>query len=281
MKNKNQLPTLKFWINSNPPIAVAHRGGDGAGIEKENSIKAFRAAYDLGYRWFETDVVATKDKALLAIHGRGYQLHPNKDLPSRTKIGRMKLQKVHINIKIGGEKVPLLEELLDEFTDVKFFVDPKTFGSVAPLIKLLSSRPSDVERVCIGSFSKMRTLRTSFIIKRNTKKEVCTSILGPWNAYPVYVAARLRILVPFAKHYVQETNAGSLHVPFRWITNSPKAGKKLIRFAHELGLKVAVYTPNGEEDIKNCLLAGVDVVMSDRVHLLNKITEAKHKGNLA
>jgi glycerophosphoryl diester phosphodiesterase len=273
---RQKKPPLKFWRGFRGPVAVAHRGGDAAGIEKENSIKAFEAAYKMGYRWFETDVVATRDKKLLAIHGRGYQLRPNKDLPSRTKIGLMFYENFN-ELLVGGEKVPTLDELLDRFPDIKIFIDPKTYKSVPALIKCLSGRPKDIDRVCIGAFSKMRTIRTAYIIKRNTGKEVCTSILGPINAYPIYMAARVPVLRPFAKYYVQETRAGSIHVPYRWITNSPKAGRKLISYAHRLGLKVAVYTPNSKDAIQNSLDGGVDVVMSDKAALLYGLVEVKHK----
>jgi glycerophosphoryl diester phosphodiesterase len=79
----------------------------------------------------------------------------------------------------------------------------------------------------------------------------------------LYLAASLKILRPFAKYYVRETNAGSVHVPYRWITNSPKSGKKFVSYVHSLGLKVAVYTPNSEKKIKASLEGGVDAVMSD------------------
>jgi glycerophosphoryl diester phosphodiesterase len=270
---------FKFWENFKVPVGVAHRGGDGAGTEKENSLKAFEAAYKLGYRCFETDVVATRDKKLLAIHGRGYQLRPNKDLPSRTRIRTMTHKKFKNEVKIGGEEVPTLDGLLDSFPDVKFIIDPKTYKSVPALIDCLSKRPKDIDRVCVGAFSKMRTIRVAYLIKKNTGKEVCTCILGPINAYPIYLAARIKLLRPFAKYYVQETNAGSIHIPYRWITNSPKAGRKLIKQAHGLGLKVAVYTPNSEKTIRASVEAGVDAVISDKVALLKKIT-LKKQGNL-
>jgi glycerophosphoryl diester phosphodiesterase len=272
-KMSSQKQQLRFWRSFKAPVAVAHRGGDGAGIEKENSLKAFKAAYKLGYRWFETDVVATKDRQLIVSHGRGFQLHPNKDLPTRTRLQRMTLAQIRKEIKVGSEEVLLFEDLLDKFPDVKFFVDPKTYRSVPALIKCLSKRPKDIDRICIGAFSKMRTIRVAYIIKKNTGKDVCTSILGPINAYPIYVAARLYFFRSFAKYYVQETNAGSIHVPYRWIANSPKAGRKLVKYAHKLGLKVAVFTPNTEKAISAALDAGVDIIMSDRVGLLMKLLQ--------
>jgi glycerophosphoryl diester phosphodiesterase len=276
-KMPTQKPALKYWRKFKAPQAVAHRGGDGAGEDKENSLKAFKAAYRQGYRWFETDVIVTKDHKLIVSHGRGYQLRPNKDLPTRTRLQRMDLSKIRRDVRVGGEDVLLFEDLLDQFPDVRIFVDPKTYRSVPALIYCLSKRPKDIERICIGAFSKMRTIRVAYLIKKNTGKEVCTSILGPINAYPIYVAARLNLFRWFAKYYVQETNAGSIHVPYRWISNSPKAGRKLIEYSHSLGLRVVVYTPNSELTIKPCLEAGVDLVMSDRVALLNKLIKAKYK----
>jgi glycerophosphoryl diester phosphodiesterase len=270
LKNQSQQQ-FKFWQGFNPPVAVAHRGGDGAGTEKENSLRAFTTAYKLGYRWFETDVVATRDKKLIVSHGRGYQPRPNKDLPTRTKLQRMSLAKVRAEVRVGGEEVLLFEDLLDKFPGVKIFIDPKTYKSVPALIEVLSRRPEDVERVCIGAFSKMRTIRVAYIIKRNTGKEVCTSILGPMNAYLIFLAASIKFIRPFARYYAQETNAGSVHVLHSWVTKYKKAGIKFIEYSHSLGLKVVVYTPNSEENIKAALDSGVDGVMSDRVLILKEL----------
>lgn len=275
MKRKNRRQSLEFWNNFKAPIVVAHRGGDAAGIEKENSLAAFEAAYKLGCRWFETDLVATRDRKLLLLHGRGFQLRPNKDVPPRSVIRHMTYLEVKRNIRIGGETIPLFEDLLDKFPDTKIFIEPKTFRSAAVLIEVLSKRPQDIHRICLGAFSKMRTLRAAYLIKKATGKEICTSILGPVNAYPIYLAARLKALRPFVEYYVQETQAASIHIPYRWITNSPKAGSKLIAYSHNLGLKVVVYTPNSKKAIKKSFEAGVDAVMSDRLALLNELSSLK------
>jgi hypothetical protein len=131
------------------------------------------------------DVVATKDNKLIVSHGRGYQLRPNKDLPTRKKLQRMTLAEIKQKVKVGRRsRYYYLRICLDEFPDVKIFVDPKTYKSVPVLIKCMSGRPRDIDRVCIGAFSKMRTLRVAYIIKKNTGKDVCTSILGPIQRLP-------------------------------------------------------------------------------------------------
>ena len=264
-----QNPIASFWGNSSFPIAVAHRGGDGAGIEKENSMAAFQAAYDIGYRWFETDVVPTRDGKLLAIHGRGYQRHPNRDLPSRLQIQNMTYDEVIKSISVGGEKPVTLDSLLDAFPDAKFFLDPKTIKSARVLANKLISRPQDIDRVWIGSFIPFNNSRVYRIVLKASGKKVGLALLGPLKAMPIRLARNFHLLKPIAKLYVRWTRAMSVRVSYGWVRNNSDIN--FIEFAHEIGLVVGVYTPNTKNEISDCLKKGVDVVMSDNIELLKKL----------
>ncbi|MCY3967831.1 MAG: glycerophosphodiester phosphodiesterase family protein, partial [bacterium] len=59
------------YLNHDGPIAIAHRGG--AAEATENTMDAFVAAVEMGYRYLETDVYLTSDKVLVAFHDRSLE----------------------------------------------------------------------------------------------------------------------------------------------------------------------------------------------------------------
>lgn len=270
----NRRSPHRFWANDPQKLViVAHRGGDAAGIEKENSLKAFQAAYDLGYRWFETDAVPTSDRRLLAIHGRGYQRHPNADLPSRLALQRLSYEEVKSRVQIGGEVPVLLTELLDTFPDSKFFVDPKTYKAASVLAEVLAEKPAYLNRVCVGSFLPFNTSRVRRMVLGLIGENVAVAILGPLRGWILRLAAFSSWLAPLAKYHISLTKADSIHIPFKWVTGY--GGHKLLDTAHKLGLKVAVYTPNEATDLIGCRDKGVDIIMSDKVESLSQIAGEK------
>lgn len=264
MKKRHQ--PAKFWDKANFPVAAAHRGGDAAGFEKENSLKAFKAAYDMGYRWFETDVVSTSDGVLLAIHGRGFQKRPNKDLPSRLKVQRMKYAEAKKNLIVGGEKVLTLREILDTFPDIKLFVDPKTYRAAPVLADFLISRPQDLNRVCIGSFHARNTGLVRKRLKKTANGDIACAAIGSFRGLWLTLSAKATFLRPLLRFYVRWTRISAFYLPYKKLEGA--RGRKLVKFAHKNGLKVAAYTPNDQKSIEVSLSAGADVIMSDNVKLL-------------
>lgn len=289
MSTSGEFTHPMFWENENLPIAVAHRGGNAAGAEKENSLAAVEAAFYEGYVWFETDVVPTRDDKLLAIHGRGFQMHPNKDLPSRRAIQRMYFEDVP---RIGGEEAVLLEDLLYTFPDTRWFIDPKVAKSVAPLARILKQASLDLNRVSVGAFSQKRTQAVAAEVKEATGRDVCTTI-GPLGAFAVLGAAEVdtssleardRFLLDVLKRsgqisrpadLVRVSGADILNVPYRWVNNS----SNLVEVAHELGLHVATWTPNSSHDIQESLDHNADAIMSDNVMELKRAILARDETN--
>lgn len=265
---KKKLQPNSFWDNVDFPVAVAHRGGDVAGIDKENSLKAFQSAYDLGYRWFETDVVPTKDNVLLAIHGRGMQRKPNKDLPSRLKIQSMTYQRIKKQLRVGGENPLKLADLMDKFPDTRIFIDPKTFKSAPVLADFLISRPNDLHRVCIGSFHGRNTQLIGRRVKLATGVEITCAAIGKFRGSLLLLSAQSTVFRPFLLAQLKRSNIRTFYLPKQWLIG--KRGQKIIKFSRENHINIAVYTPNDQESIKALITAGVEVIMSDNIRLLKK-----------
>src|ERR1700749_2892075 len=101
------------------PIAFAHRGA--AAHAPENSWRAFEHAVGLGYSYLETDVQATLDGVLIAFHDR-----PLARVTGRPRrAARMTPGDVPPALSDGTEPIPLLEDLLGAWPDVRFNVDLK------------------------------------------------------------------------------------------------------------------------------------------------------------
>ncbi|MEP5368716.1 glycerophosphodiester phosphodiesterase family protein, partial [Parvibaculum sp.] len=131
-------------------LAFAHRGG--AGAWPENTMPAFQGAVDLGYRYIETDVHATRDGVLLAFHDD--KLDRVTDMQG--VIAEMDYAEVRKARIAGTEPIPLMAELLAAWPDIRINIDPKRDNAARPLVQLLKEAKA-VERVCVNSFSGRRT----------------------------------------------------------------------------------------------------------------------------
>jgi glycerophosphoryl diester phosphodiesterase len=231
------------------PLAFAHRGG--AGHFAENSWRAFEHAVKLGYTYLETDTHATSDGVLVAFHDKTLDRATDRS----GAIASLPASEVAA-ARIGGtEPIPLLEDLLGAWPDVRFNIDVKAGSAARPLAELIR-RTSSWDRVCITSFSAFR-LRDA---RRMLGRPVCTST-SPVGAAALRSGLPGRLLAPrFASR-----NVRCAQLPIRM------ADAPLIRRAHEAGLQVHIWTVN-DRDVMHALLdRGVDGIMTDETELLREV----------
>jgi len=150
------------FLDAPGPLAFAHRGGAAHG--PENSWRAFEHAVGLGYRYLETDLQATADGVLVAFHDR-----------TLTRVcgqGGQVRQLTHAELAAaridGTEPIPVLEDLLAAWPDVRFNLDVKDVPAIAPLPEVLR-RTNAWDRVCVVSFSASRLRAT----RRALGRPVC------------------------------------------------------------------------------------------------------------
>jgi glycerophosphoryl diester phosphodiesterase len=243
--------TRRFAFLDHPePIPFAHRGG--AGDWPENTMPAFEAAVSLGYRYLETDVHLTADGVLCAFHDDRLDRVTDRS----GEISELPWSEVRLAKVDGREPIPLLEDLLGAWPDVRLNIDPKHDSAVDALASVLT-RTSSVERVCIGAFSDRRLARLRALLG----PRLCTS-LGP------AAIARLRAesLTP-----IRSTMPGAcVQVPpsFR---GAPIVDTRFVRAAHRVGLPVHVWTIDEDAEMRRLLDLGVDGIMTDRPAVLKDV----------
>jgi glycerophosphoryl diester phosphodiesterase len=248
------VPGSRYAFLDGPtPLAMAHRGG---AIEHlENTMPAFEACVALGYRYLETDVRVTVDGELVVFHD------PTLDrVTDRSgRVDALPWREVQSALIGGREPILRLEDLLGAWPDVRFNLDIKAAGVLAPLVRLVR-RLKVEDRICLGSFSDARIAAA----RRLFGPEVCTS-LGPRGV----AALRLSSYSPRAAGLVR-IQAGCAQVPLA-LGGRPLVDERFIDAAHARSLQVHVWTVDSEAEAAEMLDLGVDGVMTDRPAMLRDL----------
>ena len=243
------------FLDGPRPIAFAHRGGaDGSG-STENTMSAFASAVALGYRYVETDVHATSDGVLVAFHDPTLDRIAGRD-ETIEKMTWRELQSVVLGV---DERVPRLVDLLDAWPDLRVNIDIKAWSAVDPLIESLR-RANAVDRVCVGSFSDLRTDR----VRAAFGGRICSS-LGPRGVLRLlaatYLPGRARRRVPTVPCAQVPLHAGGITL----------ADRRVIDRAHAYGMQVHVWTVDDPAEMNRLLNLGVDGIMSDSTRTLRDV----------
>lgn len=236
---------------------MAHRGG---AIEHlENTLPAFQACVDMGYRYLETDVRVTADGVLAVFHDPTLER-----VTDRTgRIDTLPWSEVS-TARIGGrEPILRLEDLLGAWPDVRFNLDIKAAGVLAPLVRTVR-RLKVADRICLASFSDARIAAA----RRLFGPAVCTA-LGPRGV----AALRLSSYSPRAAGLVR-IQAGVAQVPLQ-LGGRALVDERFLAAAHARDLQVHVWTVDTEEEATSMLELGVDGLMTDRPAMLRELLEKR------
>jgi glycerophosphoryl diester phosphodiesterase len=219
-------------------------------------MPAFAGAVALGYRYVETDAHVTADGVVLAFHDDRLDR-----VTDRTgTIAELPWREVREARVDGVEPIPLLEDLLGEWPQLRVNIDPKHDEVVDALATVLQ-RTASVERVCIGSFSDRRIDR----LRAMLGPHLCTS-LGPAGV------ARLRAASYGIGSRAPEACCVQVPVRARGLTI---VDPRFVRTAHDVGLAVHVWTIDDPVEMERLLDMGVDGLMTDRPAVLREVLERR------
>jgi glycerophosphoryl diester phosphodiesterase len=289
----------------------AHRGG--RALWPENTLPAFADALSMGVDTLEFDVGVTGDDEIVISHERGLNPDLARDAagayvaPPGTPFVQLRLDEVRTydvgrirpdsayakqfpdQHALPGTPIPTLKEVFalvrrSGNTRVRLnietkidpnhpdeTVDPRTF--IALLLSLLETE-TFTDRVTIQSFD-WRTLQ---LVQQQAPK-IPTVYLSLQRGKAPTVA--LDRATNWMAGFNPADHGGSLPRTIKaaggaiWSPYFGDVTVALVAEAHELGLRVVVWTVNKPEDIARMIEIGVDGIISDRPDLLRQVAGDK------
>lgn len=235
------------------PIPFAHRGGSDK--YPENTLAAFRHAYKLGYRYFETDVHYTSDGELVAFHDSDLE----RTLGLKGKISDITRDQRKTILLGNSHQVPLLSDLLELFPEAYFNIDAKMAESVLPLAATIKEHQAE-GRVCLASFSAQAI------------KELRRLLPNVPTVATRYEIARLRYGLPFTILPEQDTHF--LEMPAYLLHNKqrlPIISNSSVARLHDKGCKVYIWTVNEETEMHRLLDMNIDGIFTDNLSGLKRV----------
>ncbi len=238
-------------------LVIAHRGDTKADLE--NTLPAIESALKLGVDGVEVDLQLTRDGHVVLFH--------DDDLPRLAgregTIGGLTLPECKALRLTGNGTVPTLEELLDLAKDrcllnLEIKTHPHGWtpgdGRLERKIAEILARFSLAETILMSSFHPLplwRMRRLAPHLKRGVLFE---------SKYWVH-----RMAMPF-------TSPFSIHAPLA------RATEAIVKAAHDAGRRFLVWTVNTEDDMKHCLEAGVDGIITDEPRRLKTLLQRPSGG---
>ncbi len=219
-------------LRKKPFSIVGHRGA--AGELPENTLKAFEYAIELGVDVVECDVRRTKDGNLIILHDKDFsRVAGVEKSPSE-----MTLNEIKKEIRIGGEEVPTLQEVISLVQGkCGLFIEIKEPETTDKVVETIEKTAGKTDWIAIISFYEEAIKRVGEI--SNISKGLIYS--RPPGKIVEARELNCQIVLP------------------RW----QLATEKAVKFAHKLKLTVVAWTINDSQTLEKVVRRGVDAVATD------------------
>ncbi len=226
---------------------IAHRGA--SAYAPENTLAAFRTALDMGAKSLELDVRQTRDGRLVVIHDKNFKRVGG----SRCAVRNLTWHEARLidmgswfHVRFKGERLPLLEEVLDlAGPRTELFIELKAGSSRYPgierrVLRLLRRRGLG-RRALLCSFDH----RPLFTLRELDGDLRIATLLGSKPFGPMFKRAL-------------KLKAEAFHM------NRRRVSARRVRLLKDHGLLVRVFTVNTRRTFLRLKRLGVDAVISNR-----------------
>ncbi|HEX6463496.1 MAG TPA: glycerophosphodiester phosphodiesterase, partial [Vicinamibacterales bacterium] len=242
----------------------AHRGG--SLLRPENTIAAFDHGLALGADGLEFDVHFSRDGVVVVHHDSTLERTTNGRGPiaalTAGELSRLDAGAHFPGFAAAVGGVPRLRDVLQRYTNAAIIIELKLNEPELAHRTIDDVRAADaVDRVALGSYGS-RVLRAArayepCINTGASAEETRLFLYRSWCHWPVRHPRYREFQVP--------EMAGSTRV----------VSPRFVRYAHEAGCPVKVWTVDEESDMRRLLSWGVDAIISDRpdiaVHVVREV----------
>ena len=239
------------------PLAIAHRGG--MALAPENTLAAFGRATSLGLTYLETDVQTTRDGHVVCFHDatlRRVTGHPGRV----SDLDLADLRRLRVD---GTDQIPTLAEAMASFPQACFAIDLKDEESIGAIALLLRAHPRWAERICVaGAWSR-------WLRRLQDEAPGVTTALG-WRSLTTLIACSRGGVRPVGLGQTGPTGGAFAHVPMK-LGRLPIHSDRVIARAHEIGVRVVVWTVDDPTTMRSLLDAGVDGIITDRPDVMREV----------
>ena len=236
---------MKFF-ESDRPLVFAHRGGMALG--PENTIQTFDAGMNAGADGLELDVHLAADGVVVVHHDKTLDRTTRGSGPVSTR-SAAELQSLN---------VPTLREVLRRYDGARIIIEMKEDRAALGEAVVEEVRAAGaVDRVCAAGYGAraVNAVRRALpqMATSASQEEVRRALHRTWICWPLRTC-------PWQGYQVPET-AGRLRV----------VSRRFIRYAHEAGLRVQVWTVDTEADMIRLLDWGADALISNHPGLAVRV----------
>jgi glycerophosphoryl diester phosphodiesterase len=247
------------YLDSPTPIAFAHRGGSlvESNVGIENSMEAFTHAYELGYRYLETDVHVSADGRVYAFHDDTLERMTS----NPAAIASLTADLVDGELLGGRVAIPTLEALLTRLPDARLNIDVKSDAAVEETCAVIEDYEA-IDRVLLASFdhSRLQQIRRrlpAIATSASSREAALVKFLPASVLKLLRVPGAVCLQVPESRHGI------------RVVT------RRFVRRVHALGLQVHVWTVDDADSMNRLLDLGVDGIITDRTDILKDVLVAR------
>jgi glycerophosphoryl diester phosphodiesterase len=233
------------------PKFIAHRGA--SHDAPENTMSAFRLAWQQGADGIEGDFFLSKDGQIVCIHDKDTKRTGSENLPVG-KSTLAELRKLEYGSwkdpKFKGEPLPLLGDVLDELPKEKWFLleIKDTDKIVQPIAEILRLKKADSTRVVLISFD-------ANVIKK------CREIMPEYRACLLHALSDFNKTGQADKYLEIIKSSGSQGLAYKEQESIPAEWLSKIAGENQI---LASWTINTPESAARAVTRGVNFLITDR-----------------